>query len=183
VLITTHSPWDTLLNLGSHSIAVISPSVNHLGGFSGKIMKLKYLFITALASLAIATGAQAQLGWTLEQCNAKYGDGKYHLGNYHYKVQALELIVQQPKIINGTVSSIWYYKGSTDHKLSAETITKLLKQNALGLTWFDFGDEGWGAFVSEESKAGNEIDAGKIVAWLDDSGYLEITVNHSFKRE
>jgi hypothetical protein len=155
----------------------LPPSVNYLGDFSSETMKLKYLFITALASLTIATGAQAQIGWTLEQCNAKYGKGTYHLGNYFYKVEGLELAVQEPKTYLGPVSSIWYYKAGTDHKLSAGTIAKLLKQNALGLIWFDFGDEGWGAFVSEESKAGNEIDAGKIVAWIDDSGYLTIAKN------
>jgi hypothetical protein len=42
--------------------------------------------------------------------------------------------------------------------MSAATIAKLLKQNALGYIWFDFGDEGWGAFVSKEAEFGNEID-------------------------
>ena len=37
-------------------------------------MKLKAVFITAAASLIIASTADAQLGWTLEQCRAKFGD-------------------------------------------------------------------------------------------------------------
>jgi hypothetical protein len=138
-------------------------------------MKLKYLFVTALASLAIATGAQAQLGWTLEQCNAKYGEGTYHLGNYYYKVDGLELAVQETERYGDPVGRLWYFRAGKGHKMSSATIAKLLKQNALGYIWFDFPDKGWGAFASKEAEIGNEIDGGQIVAFLDDSGcYLTI---------
>jgi hypothetical protein len=157
-------------------------------------MKFKTIIVTTLASLTIATAAQAQLGLTEKECDAKYGDGKFgkctfYDGNYNYKVGDLILSVKDvPTGFNEPIVSIRYYKpikGGGIAKMPSATIAKLLKQNALGYIWFDYGDGGdgdgekfWSAFASKEAQIGNAIDGGQIVADLDESGcYLTITRN------
>jgi hypothetical protein len=53
-------------------------------------MKNHWLFFMILASLMFAGTSQAQLGWTLEQCKAKYGESVKDKGQPEYQSEVIK---------------------------------------------------------------------------------------------
>jgi hypothetical protein len=150
-------------------------------------MKKLVRILTALASLTIASAAQAQLGLTLEECQAKYGEGICIKGIWCFDVGSLELNVETIAD-GGIISRIEYHKMGSVQKLprlSNETIKRLLKQNApSGLIWSVVNSNGprYGAFTPEELKTmqepGCDLDfPGEVIAWLDPrDNYTSLTI-------
>jgi hypothetical protein len=92
-------------------------------------MKKAILILTALTSLIMVNGTQARIGWTLEQCNAKYGTAKpgqnepfSSVRRYLYQVGDYKIAVL---IYKGVVINISY-----DGHFRTEEIQTILVKNA-----------------------------------------------------
>jgi hypothetical protein len=107
-------------------------------------------------------------------------------GTWCFDVGSLELNVQTISD-EGIISRIEYHKMGSVQKLptlSSETIKKLLKQNAPGLTWRSppYNDSKFGAYTLQELKdmqdPNYELDfPGEVLAWLDPSdNYTSLTI-------
>jgi hypothetical protein len=132
-------------------------------GLFGENMKLKNLLLMALASLTIATTAQAGLGWTLAECRQHYGKNlpfkiEPYAGRTEYAFKTKEFIIMA-YILNGKVSRIIY---STDKGMDTNFIKNLLSTNAPEVSWGDpYKDEASNSLRWD----GNEAESDKNIYW------------------
>jgi hypothetical protein len=113
---------------------------------------MKQILLLVTVTLYLAVSAQAQIGWTLKECQAKYGEGTFHKNYYYFSVKGLELGVEDPETENGPITRVTY---SSKRPISESVFKKLLQENAPGLVWYaENGDSisKFGAYTQEELK-------------------------------
>jgi hypothetical protein len=101
----------------------------------------KLLLTLAVAAFALATGAQARLTWTLEQCQNHWGapfvqyNAQVDSTCYNFRVSSQ--LVAQVYLLEGRVHSITY--ASRNARFLANNVPQLLQKNCSGL-WQIYDD-------------------------------------------
>jgi hypothetical protein len=109
------------------------------------LFRKAWLTLTMLAGLV--TQSQAQMGWTLDQCQQHYGKPVSApvknidpgVNQYHFKSGKLELYVRISVDMH-VVTAVYYSR--LDHgPLSSAELMKLLQENGKDLSWVPLGGE------------------------------------------
>ena len=103
----------------------------------------------SLSALFFAAAAHAQMGWTIKECNAKFGEGTPHEDLVYYQVghTGLELAVLFSDQ-DGRATEVVY---SSEQPLAPNTIKLLLKENAPGYVWIKQSDDEWAAWTPDKT--------------------------------
>jgi hypothetical protein len=88
---------------------------------------MKKLLLFTLAALASSTTLYANIGDTLAQSNARYGEPQHHQGNLYYYVTGGYLIAELVDASTGVVEYIEYTKGKG--VIDADETAKILSEN------------------------------------------------------
>jgi hypothetical protein len=141
-------------------------------------MRKLILSLTALASLTMAS-AHARLGWTLEQCQAMWGEPTSYLGEQLgsscYNFQASSNFYAQVNLINGIVHRVTYCSRSRDFLL--DNAGQLLQKNLAGF-WGKYDDgRGKATLMTWQFLDGNNTIAYAILnSYPDEKGFYKLQV-------